>query len=68
MTPSKMWLLPAAALTMGHVGLLHMQLKGEGMPFPQSYTVLAEDTERQTDRHLMLTDNAKEFHHSADEE
>jgi hypothetical protein len=38
-----MWVLPVAVLTMGHVGSLHMQLTGEGMPFPQSYTVIAAD-------------------------
>jgi hypothetical protein len=36
-----MCILPAAVLTIGHVGSLHMQLTGEGMPFPQSYTVTA---------------------------
>jgi hypothetical protein len=47
MNRSMMWILPAAALTMGHVGSLHMQLTGEGMPFPQSYTVIAADESEQ---------------------
>ena len=43
MTPSKIWIFPAAvALTIGHVGY-KPKLTGEGFPFPPTYTVLAAD-------------------------
>ena len=44
MTPSKIWIFPAAAaaLTIGHVGY-DPKLTGEGFPFPPTYTVLAAE-------------------------
>ena len=42
MTPSNIWIVPAAvaALTIGHVGY-KPKLTGEGFPFPPTYTVMA---------------------------
>ena len=47
MTPSKIWIFPAAAaaLTIGHVGY-DPKLTGEGFPFPPTYTVLAASNQQ----------------------